>query len=74
MFVQPSPFPSTRLLRQAGIALLLVIGVAAAYKIKRVLQIDIFQDIDMVPEETIKALIHWDALKGFVLGLFGAGA
>ncbi|KAA2214003.1 hypothetical protein [Teichococcus oryzae] len=38
---------------------LFVLALGVAYKIKRVFRIDVFPEIDMVPDEELKALVMW---------------
>lgn len=48
-----------RLIRLGGIGLLALAGLGLAYKIKRVLRINVFPGIDMVPDEQLKAFVLW---------------
>lgn len=47
-----------RLFRRASILLSAVLWAGVAYKSKRMLELDLLP-IDMVPDEELKAFVHW---------------
>lgn len=48
-----------RLLKVSAASFVVLLGLALTYKAKRVLQINVFPGIDMVPDEQLKAAVIW---------------
>jgi hypothetical protein len=69
MMSQRPPRPAF-LIRLMSVGLLFVLGAAIAYKIKRMLQLNVFPDVDMVPDEELKALLHYNEVKEAVIWFF----